>query len=36
MKMNRYGHERVQIWAGTLVIVVTGRSLCLDEREAGG
>ena len=29
--MNRYGHERVYIWVGTQVVVMTGRSLWLDE-----
>ena len=33
-KINRHGHERVHLWAGTQVVVVTGRSLWLDEREA--
>ena len=30
------GHERVQLWAGTQAVVVTGRTLWLDEREAWG
>ena len=25
MKMNRFGHERVQLWAGNQVVVVTGK-----------
>ena len=33
MKMNRYGHEWVHQWACTQEVVVTGRSLWLDERE---
>ena len=32
--MNTYGPERVRLWAGTQVGVVTGRSLWLNEREA--
>ena len=27
--MKRQGYERVQLWAGTQVVVVTGRSLWL-------
>ena len=34
MKMNRLGHEWVHIWAGTQVVVVTGRSLFLGKGEA--
>ena len=34
MKMNTQGYDRVHIWAGTQVVVVTGRPLWLDEREA--
>ena len=34
MKMNRKGHEWVHLWAGTQVVVETGRSLLLDERKA--
>ena len=34
MKMNRLGHERVHLLAGIEIVVVTGRSLWLDEREA--
>ena len=34
MKMNRSGHERVHIWAGTQIVVVTGGSLFLGEVEA--
>ena len=34
MKMNRYGHERVHVWIGTQAVVVTGRYLWLDDREA--
>ena len=32
--MNTYGPERVRLWACTQVVIVTGRSLWLDEREA--
>ena len=34
MKMNKYGHERVHVWVGTQVVVMTGRSLWLDKWEA--
>ena len=34
MKMNRQGHDRVHLRAGTQVVVGTGRPLWLDEREA--
>ena len=34
IKMNRQGNERVDLWACTQVVVVTGRSLWLDKREA--
>ena len=38
MKMNRWGDElvglHVPVWAGTQIVVVTGRSLWLDKREA--
>ena len=34
MKMNRQGHERVRLWAGTQAVVETGRSLWFVEREA--
>ena len=33
MKMNRLGHERVHLRAGTQVVVVTGKSLLLDKGE---
>ena len=32
--MNTYGPERVRLWAGTQLVVVTGRSFWLGEREA--
>ena len=34
MKMNAEGPERVHLWTCTQAVVVTGRSLWLDEREA--
>ena len=34
MNMNKEGHERVHLDACTQVVVVTGRSLWLDERKA--
>ena len=34
LKMNRYIHEWVHLWAGTQVVVKTGRPLWLDGREA--
>ena len=33
MKMDRYGRERVHLWAGTQVFGVTGKSLLLDKGE---
>ena len=32
--MNRYGHERVHLWADTQVVVETGGYLLLDQRKA--
>ena len=31
MKMNRYGNERVLVWVGTQVVVMTSRSLWLEK-----
>ena len=31
--MNRWGNEKVYLWAGTQVLVVTGKSLLLDKGE---